>query len=140
MKMKILSTILLLFLSAMSVAEIPDWYKRDIVDHIKNAYGVVIFQVKKVTFESAEGPYRSYRIDSETINELKGSAPKGACYMIHTEGEWKSPYRIGEKAIVILNVQYQGECGVIEPGFGAPATKEYVELFNSIIKRRHTSH
>ncbi len=134
MRVKILSTVLLLFLSATSLAEIPDWYKRDIVNHIKKAHGIVIYQVKKVTFISSQGPYRSYRIDSETINVLKGSAPKGACYMIHTEGERKSPYKLGEQAIVILNVQYQGECGAIESGFGAPATKEYVELFKSIIK------
>ncbi|WP_299948304.1 hypothetical protein [uncultured Microbulbifer sp.] len=132
--MKILATTLLLIASASTYAEIPDWYKRDIVGHIGKAYGVVIFHVKKITNESAQGQYHSYRIDSETIETLKGSAPKGACYMIRTEGEWKSPYKVGEEAIVILYIQYLGECGAIEPGYGAPATKEYVELFKSIIK------
>ena len=133
--MKISAVIMLLAFSLPSFAEMPDWYRRDIVAHINSSYGVVIYRVKKITYESAEGPYRSYRIDGETVEELKGSAPSGSCYMIHTEGDWASPYKIGEMAMVILRVQYQGECGAIEPGFSAPATEDYVDFFRSVIER-----
>jgi hypothetical protein len=119
--------------SAFAVAEIPGWYKRDIVKHLEEANAVILYRVKNVQFQSTEGPYFSYRIETETLQTLKGNPPIGACYFIHTEGAWEHPYKIGEDKMVILNVKYTGECGVIESGFAAPATEEYVSLFKSII-------
>ena len=135
MKLKFLTSTLVLLFSMCAYAEIPDWYKRDIVNHIEKADGVIIYKVSKLTKVSARGAYHSYRIDTETIAELKGTAPVGECYMIHTEGEWKTPKKIGEKAIVILNTKYQSECGALEPGFGAPATQDYIDFFSSILSK-----
>ena len=135
MNRKFLTLFSLSLFSIAVCAEIPDWYKRDIVTHIQKADGIIVYKVMKVTFVSTSHIYYSYRIDTETLNELKGKAPKGECYMIHTEGEWSSPYKVGDKAIVILNVKYTGECGAIESGFGAPATQEYIELYNSILTK-----
>jgi hypothetical protein len=130
--MKILKGLILLPLTVYS--EIPEWYKRDIANHIRKAHGVIVYKVKEVTLESKHGQYNTYRINTETIEALKGEAPNGSCYMVHTEEKLKLPYIVGEKDVVILNKQYQGECGEIEPGFGAPATKEHVEFFKSLIK------
>ena len=135
MKHKSFSLIFILFFSTCLDAEIPEWYKRDIVNHVKKADAVILYKVLKVTKQSVKGMYSLYRIDTDTIQELKGSSPVGECYFIQTEGEWKSPMKIGEKAIVILNVKYQDQCGRIEPSFGAPATQEYIELFSSILDK-----
>ena len=132
--MRVISTIGLMLWSLYAVAEIPEWYKRDIVNIINGAEGVIIYKVKSINLESKNGPYFSYKIHTETIEELKGKAPKGRCYYQHSEGEWKSPTKIGETRIVILGIKYTGECGAIESGYGAPATEEYVSLFKSIIK------
>ena len=114
-------------------AEIPDWYKRDIVQHVQEADGVIHYKVKSLIKISTRDPYHTYRIDTETIKALKGTAPKGKCYLIHTEGVWETPYQTGEEAVVILNSQSQSECGTIEPGYAAPATSDYIELFISIL-------
>ena len=135
--MKILVTTVLLFFSAITLADIPAWYKQDIVKHLENAKGVVIYQVVKVTPLPRQSEHYSYRVDSKTIEEIKGSAPKGACYIVATEDEWDSAYEVNDKRIVILNQEYKSECGTIESGFGAPATKEYVELFRSIITKHN---
>lgn len=74
-------------------------------------------------------------LGSETKSELKGSAPKGSCYMIQTEGLWKNPYKIGQLVITIISSQSSGECSLIEPGYAAPGTDEYVSLFTSIIEQ-----
>lgn len=132
--MRVISTIGLMLWSLYAVAEIPEWYKRDIANIINGAEGVIIYKVKAVNLESLNGPYFSYKIYTETIEELKGKAPKGQCYFLRSEGEWKSPIKIGETRVAILGIKYTGECGAIEPGYGAPATEDYVSLFKSIIK------
>ena len=132
--MRVISIIGLMLLSLCAFAEIPEWYKRDIANIITEAEGVIIYKVKAVNLESQNGQYFSYKIYTETIEELKGKAPKGQCYFLHSEGEWKSPTKIGETRVVILGIKYTGECGAIEPGYGAPATEDYVSLFKSIIK------
>ena len=131
--MRVISTIGLILWSLYAVAEIPEWYKRDIASIINGAEGVIIYKVKSVNLESQNSQYFSYKIYTETIEELKGKAPKGQCYFLHSEGEWKSPTKIGETRVVILGIKYTGECGAIDPGFGAPATEDYVSLFKSII-------
>ena len=131
--MRIISVILVVMWASLVTAEMPDWYKLDIGNIIKRAEGVIIYRVKAVSQHSANGHHHSYKIDTETVEELKGEAPKGNCYFIHTEGEWKSPSKIGETRIVILGINYSGECGTIEPGYTAPATEDYVSLFKSII-------
>lgn len=131
--MRIIILVFIAVCSASVIAEIPAWYKRDIVNHINRAEGVIIYKVKSVALHSSNSQHYSYKIDTETIEELKGEAPRGNCYFIHTEGEWTSPSKIGGERIAILNANYTGECGAIESGFGAPATEEYVSLFKSII-------
>ena len=116
-------------------AGIPNWYKRDLVGHLEKSDGVILYKVTKITQVSVHEIYYTYRIDTETLRELKGTAPKGECYMIHSEGEWESQYEIGQKAIVILNTKSQNECGTIEPGFGVPATQDYIDLFSSILTK-----
>lgn len=132
--MRVISLIGILLLSAFAEAQIPEWYKRDIVNIIQKAEGVVIYKVKRVALHSVNGLHHSYKIDTATVEELKGKAPKGRCYFIQTEGKWNSPPAVGETGIVILNIKYSGECGAIEPGYGAPATEDYVSLFKSIVK------
>ncbi|WP_444995847.1 hypothetical protein [Aliikangiella sp. IMCC44359] len=131
--MRVIAVVVVLIWSVSVIAEIPGWYKRDIVNLIHGSQGIIIYKVKGVSLHSVNGTHYSYKIDTEIVEELKGVAPKGNCYFIHTEGEWKSPIKVGETRIAILNIEYTGECGTIEPGFGAPATEDYVSLFKSII-------
>ena len=132
-RMKSIALFIALTFSALVLSEIPEWYRRDIVKHLEEASAVVVYRVKSVEFQSTEGVYYSYRINTDTLQMLKGQPPKGECYFIHTEGAWGHPYKVGEEAIVILNMEHTGECGAIEPWFGEPATEEYVSLFKSII-------
>ncbi len=132
--MRVIALIGIILLSAFAQAQIPEWYKQDLVNIVQQAEGVLIYKVKSVALQSVNGRHHSYKIDTETVEELKGKAPKGKCYFIHTEGEWKSPPSEGETGIVILNIEYTGECGAIESGYGAPATEDYVALFKSITK------
>ena len=132
--MRVIPLIGILWFAAFAEAQIPEWYKRDIVNIIQEAEGVIIYKVKSVALHSVNGLYHSYKIDTATVEELKGKAPKGKCYFVHTEGEWQSPPSAGETGIVILNIKYSGECGAIESGYGAPASEDYVALFKSIVK------
>lgn len=134
LKIKNIATIVFLFWPLHATAQIPEWYQRDIANIINKASAVIIYKVKAVTLESQSGPYFSYKIDTETVQELKGKAPKGECYFLQSEGEWKSPSQIGETRVAILAIEYQDRCGTIEPGYSAPATEDYISLFNSIIK------
>lgn len=131
--MRIAIVLFSVMLAVAASADMPDWYKRDIAHHLQNADAVIIYRVKSVELQSKKGAHFSYRIETETLQTLKGQPPKGECYFIHTEGEWASPYKVGKEAIVILGTKYTGECGAIESGYGAPATEEYVSHFKSII-------
>ncbi len=135
---KVLIVIFLSIISEITHSEIPEWYKRDIVIHIQQAKAVVLFKVKNVSLVSASkhGVHTiySYRVDTKTLELLKGAAPTGQCYMIHTEEQWQYPYNAGDEEIVILNVKYGSYCGKIEPGFAVPATPEYIELFRAVLK------
>ena len=132
--MKRITAILFILFASMSLAEIPNWYKRDIVIHIEKADAVIVYRVKNVSLHSSDRMYYYYKINTETVQALKGSPPKGECYFVQTEGEWKHPSKVEEERIVILSTKYTGECGAIEPGYGAPATEEYITFFQSIIK------
>ena len=132
--MRLISAIGLILWSAFAVAQIPEWYKQDIVNIVRGAESVIVYRVKSVSLHSVNGPHHSYKINTETVEELKGKSPKGKCYFVHTEGKWESPSKIGEIRIVVLNIKYTSECGVIEPGYGAPASDDYVSLFKSIVK------
>ena len=117
-------------------AEIPDWYKQSIEAQYdrKPFSSIILFKVKTVTFVSENRGIYSYRVDTDKLKSIKGKAPTGDCYFIHTEGEWQSPYLANERSIVILLHPYSDECGVIEPGYGAPGTEEYVKFFESLLK------
>ncbi|GAB2198999.1 hypothetical protein [Sessilibacter sp. MAH4] len=122
-------------LANTAFAEIPSWYQRDVAEIIKNADGVILYKVTGITLESTPGPYHFYRIESETKSELKGTASKGSCYMLQTEGQWKNLYKIGELVITIISSHSSGECSLTEPSYAAPGTDEYVSFFMSIIEQ-----
>jgi hypothetical protein len=124
----------LLFASAIQGNTIPDWYKRDIQEHIMTAASVILYEVEGITYEGTDGHTHAYRIDTSTKRALKGSPPEGECYMIYSE-ERKEPAKRGEVRLVILFRNYTSKCGAIEPGFGAPGTAKYIELFDSILRR-----
>jgi len=132
--MKIISLLISVLFTTSVLAEIEDWYKRDIVTHVEKADAVIVYRVKSVSLHSSDRMYYYYKINTETVQTLKGNPPKGECYFVQTEGEWKHPSKVGEERIVILSTKYTGECGAIEPGYGAPATEEYITFFQSIIK------
>jgi len=115
-------------------AEIAEWYKRDIVGHILRAYAVVLYRVDSVALHSQDDFRHLYRIDTTTLEVLKGEAPAGKCYFFQTEGEWEKPDEPGEVRLVILGQRYRSHCGQIEPLYGAPGTVEYQELFRAIIQ------
>jgi hypothetical protein len=129
----IIFSIIILF-SIPAYSDMPDWYKRDIVKFVRNAEAVILYKIVKVTRLPKKNEHLySYRIDTETIEELKGSTPKGNCYMSYAEEINDEMYKVGEKRLVILSINYISDCGVIETLQGAPGTKEYIAYFKSII-------
>ena len=132
--MKVIIALIGFSLPLFSFAEIPIWYMTGINEILKRADSVVVYRVLDVKYQSRRSLYFSYRINTSTTEILKGQAPKGECYFIHTEGEWEQPYKVGDEVIVILATKLTGECGVIEPGYAAPGTVEYVSLFKSILE------
>lgn len=132
--MRMIFTAGILLLSVFTTAQIPEWYKRDIASIVQNSKGVILYKVKSVSLDSSSKHSYSYIIETETIEKIKGKAPRGNCYFIYTEEEWENPPNVGEKGIVILHTDYTSKCGVIDPGFGAPGTNEYVSLFKYIVK------
>ena len=127
--------LLLLIFSCSASAEIEDWYK----DSIRAQYerepfkSVILYKVKDVTFKTESRGVYTYKIDTETKSLINGNAPKGECYFIHTEGEWMSKPSIGDMEIVILLINYTGDCGAIVPGYSAPGTNEYINFFKSVV-------
>ena len=76
--MKCVPQIAVLFLLPLAVpasAEIPDWYRRDIVAHIVAADSIVVYRTERVSVDSTIMQYTMYRIDTTTLRVLKGEAP-----------------------------------------------------------------
>jgi hypothetical protein len=121
-----------LMFSASTHAEIPEWYKNGIVATVHTADAVILYKVKNVTLHSTFKIYNTYKIETETLAEIKGKAPKGSCYFIQVEGEWSKPSKQGTERIVILNSSDK-ECGFIDSGNGAPGTEEYQRFFKSLV-------
>ena len=119
--------------STTSSHGIPDRYARDIANLIHESEAVIVYRVTSVSLESTLGPIHSYRLDTTTVEALKGSPPPGACYMIHSEGKLTNAPKVGDTRIVVLAVSYS-DCGVIEPGLGAPATDGYLQLYKTILE------
>ena len=133
-----LALLSLLFVAIPVRAEIPDWYKRDIVAHIASADSIVVYRTERVSVDSTVMIYTMYRIDTTTVEVLKGEAPPERCYLFQVEGEWENPDPPGSEFILILPRRFESECGLIEPLMSAPATAEYLDLFETII-REHDS-
>ena len=131
-----LAVLFLLLVAVPASAEIPDWYKRDIVAHIASADSIVVYRTERVSVDSTVEMYTMYRIDTTTLRVLKGEAPPERCYLFQVEGEWEDPDPSGVERILILPRRFESECGLIEPGRSAPATAEYLELFETIIRER----
>ncbi len=127
--------LLLLIFNCSAYAEIEVWYKASIrAQYEREPFtGVILYKIKNVSFKSESRGIYTYKIDTETMNLIKGYAPKGECYYVHTEGEWMSKPSIGDVEIVILLVNYTGDCGAIEPGYAAPGTNEYINFFKSVV-------
>lgn len=130
---KICVLIVLVLFSLPCSAEIEEWYKRDISQLLSKSFAVILYRTDSVALHSKYGPYYVYRIETTTLEVLKGAAPAGACYLIQTEGEWNNSNEIGEVSLVILARSYESKCGQIEPGFAAPGTAEYVKLYKTIL-------
>ena len=128
-----IAVLLLLPLAIPASADIPDWYQRDIVDHIAAADSIVVYRTERVSVDSTIGMYTMYRIDTTTLSVLKGEAPPERCYLLQVEGEWENPNAPGVEQILILPRRFESECGLIEPLRSAPATAEYLKLFETII-------
>jgi hypothetical protein len=120
--------------SVTAYSEIPEWYKSNIVPIVKTADAVILYKVKNVKLHSTFKIYNTYKIETETLAEIKGEAPKGACYFIQVEGKWITPLKPRDQRIVILNTSDQ-ECGIIDSGFGAPGTEEYQSFFESVVEK-----
>ena len=130
-------TIFFLLVPAFPVtAEIPDWYRRDVVNHIAAADSIVVYRTEGVSIDSSTGMYTMYRIDTTTVEVLKGEAPPERCYLMQVEGVWEDADAPGVERILILPRKFESECGLIEPMASAPATAEYLELFRSILAGR----
>jgi hypothetical protein len=139
MKIGVASFILTIFLSKIVFAEIPEWYKESIkAQNAREPFSsIILFKVKGVTLVSHKRGIYSYKIDTVTLKSLKGNGPSKQCYYIHSEDENNSLYKKDYIGIVIQVIEYNDECGIIESGYGAPGTKEYIEFFQSIIESAH---
>ena len=125
---------MLLTASTPSHAEIPEWYIRDIGAHLSSAYAVVLYRVDRVILHSNTHNHFSYRFDTTTLKTLKGEAPAGDCYFVQSEEERDFSRQLGETRLVILNRRYESQCARIEPGYSAPGTAEYLDLFRAVLR------
>ena len=113
--------------------DIPDWYKQDLASNIAGADSVVLFRIDSISLSSSIGHHFVYRFDTTTLDVLKGAASPNACYFFQTEGEWDHSDRLGEVRLAILAYPENEGCRLIEPGYSAPGTDEYLQLFKSAI-------
>ena len=114
-------------------AELPDWYERDIAAHVRGAKAVVLYRIESVELVDRQHQYYIYRVNTTTIEVIKGAASPMACYLYQSEGPSDYASDIGNAKIVIQLIDYGSECGFIDSGFGAPGTQEYIHLFKSIV-------
>lgn len=122
---------LFVFIFFGALDAIPDWYKKDIGLHISRADTVLVYEITDISLTAKNSSYFSYLIQTNTVQVLKGKPPLGECYYIHTEMETDFSDEIGKRRIAILKKQYDQKCNVIEPGFSAPATPEYLTLYRN---------
>ncbi len=115
-------------------AEIPSWYERDIPSHIEGADSVVLYRIEKISVSLRGERHHVYRMETTTLEVLKGSAAQDACYFVETEGEWDHAEKPGDVRLAILNEPHGNGCRLIEPLYTAPGTDEYIKLFRTFIK------
>ena len=115
-----------------SHAEIPDWYEEAIPRLIANADSIVLYKVASISLVREFEHHYVYKLDSFTVEVLKGSASAKSCYYRDVEGPWDFAKSIGELRLAILAdpEPEAGSCRLIDVGHGAPGTAEYVRLFN----------
>ena len=128
---------LVFFLSSSIYSEIPDWYKEGVVKYLNSADAVVLYRAESIELVKTVHIYSIYKINAKTLKTLKGSVKSDHCYFIQVEGtldDWPHLKNIkGQESLAILNNVSAETCSVIDTGFGAPGTVEYVELFESIL-------
>lgn len=120
------------------LADVPDWYKRDIGPMIHQAKSVVVYRAIQNHRQKANGPYWQLTVSSSTVEVLKGTAPPSQCYTFQVEGK-PEPMTSGEAFIAIYSGITSDGCGGVEPGHLAPGTDEYINLFRSVIKAPNQS-
>ena len=126
-------------------AEIPDWYIEGVSNHINDSKVVVLYKTESVELVKKQKvnqyiTYYTYKINTVTIDVLKGTVPREHCYYIHTEGNWKGwDKKIGVNSLAILRDEPDSDCSLIDTGYGAPGTPEYVDLFKSVINAPNKS-
>jgi hypothetical protein len=118
------------------LAEIPDWYKNGIAKIVSDASRVTVYRTESINLEKESGAYKIYRINTATLQSLKGAVEEKACYFIQREDGWPgAEQKIGEVRIAIIEKHNDKGCSVIEPGRGAPGTKEYIDLLKSLVNK-----
>ncbi len=117
-------------------AEIPDWYKSGIERVVSDASRVTVYRTESINLEKEVGIYKIYRVNTTTLQSLKGAVEEKACYFIQREDVWPdAEKKIGEKRIAIIENHNDKGCSLIESGRGAPGTKEYIDLFKSLVNK-----
>lgn len=126
---------LLFFPCSDSRAEIPDWYEEAVPRLAANADSIVLYKTESIYLVRQQGHHYVYRLDTSTVEVLKGSASEKSCYYLNVEGPWDFAKSIGEVRLAILaNPEPEsGGCRLIEVGYGAPGTSEYVQLFKATL-------
>ena len=131
-----LFTLIAIMATFQVLAEIPDWYKSGITRIVADASRVTVYRTESINLEKEVGTYKVYRINTTTVQSLKGTVEAKACYLIQRENVWADvEQEIGEVRIAIIEKHNDKGCSVIDSGRGAPGTKEYIDLFKSLVSK-----
>ena len=120
-------------------AEIPDWFENAAPSLASAAHSIVVYRTESISLLRNEGHHYVYRIDTSTIEVLKGTASAKACYVVDTEGPWDYDQSIGETRLAILGESDSGSCRLIDVGQSTPGTAEYVQLFRDLLSKQDAS-
>ena len=120
-------------------AEIPEWYERAVSRFAAKADSIVLYKTESISFVSRQGHHYVYRLDTYTIEILKGTASAATCYYMGVEGPWDFEDSIGEIRLAMLAEPDSGSCRLIEVGHSAPGTDEYVQLFKDVLSKQSMS-
>lgn len=119
-------------------ASIPDWYADAVPRLASESDSIVLYETQSISLLRSEGNYYVYLINTKTIEVLKGTASTNSCYLTISEEPQEHRDHDGEVRIAILREPEPeaGNCRVIEPGYSAPGTQEYVQLYKEELDRQ----